>query len=920
MANPTPTLPRPDEDQDEKLNPGGAGRDLYREESAPQLTPGELAAQDQLDAAERDASLGGIGPLGGGFYSASPGGKKASFSFQGLRRKGPIAGILALITGVGIGGTVLFSGAGIFGQLSQVFNVFDRSAPVLGIRTNAALQKKIDGIRNGFDQSSPGRCDVKCRLGSISSSMKDFLDNPNTPFTATFSDRKFGGRYVLTSLTFPDGTVVTSRSEFDAAMTDPTRLKDFRLTFNNRIKYFLNSSRFVTKLNMFGLNRLAKISGTSADAIAESIRAATGAPPADSPDEIDNRKVSKFNTKINAKVAERGGKAADVIGTACLAYDVAKIAQSATKLEKIAAYGGFAIAFLSVSEQVMAGDAPDPAVLSALGSQLTRNGSATDSQIYRQAAYGDRGVSNSIFTMAPAGGMVASLTTLTGFLEGTGDSRPAISGTCRTGQNPVVSTAITAAICAAGGTAATLIGSVIAASVCTGLNFVGGALLGEVVALFIPTLIEQIVKDGLNIPDETTSGVDAGQVIGLGSQQLFNSKSQSYGMSPATSVDEVVAFNQAVSGEREIDRMIAREEAKDDPFNIDNPNSFLGTFAASINSAGFYAAGWPQKFGSVLGILPRSLSTLANSASAYTNKVGYDESAVYSGNDCPELAAIGVVGDTNCVETYVMSEDELRLDSFVVADALIASNNINADTGAAIPGSDYDKFETYCGVGRVDPMGESSFGIASEDFEWQFGSKCAEKSSAMSNYRVWHMEMGIQDMIDQEPPVSIDDSAVLPVDPDYQISSDFGPREAPCSTCSSNHAGIDFSNFPGGTSGRPVYAAMAGEVVGINDDVDNTVSIKQANGSVAQYLHMFDEDINVKLGDSVTKGQQIGKIGDAGNSTGPHLDFRVYIDGVDLSQNAELKKIVEDSSNVIKNGSRTYVNPRLYLGLFGVKI
>lgn len=152
MANPTSTLPRPDEDQDKKYSPYDAGRELYREESKPQLTAGELAAQDQLDAAERDAN-NGISPLNGGLYSASPGGKRAP-SKRG--RKGPIAALISSLlvaAGLGLAGfgqtsmlVSLMQNAGLQNDSSSIvagarfFDVF-RSASSSGELSNSALKK-----------------------------------------------------------------------------------------------------------------------------------------------------------------------------------------------------------------------------------------------------------------------------------------------------------------------------------------------------------------------------------------------------------------------------------------------------------------------------------------------------------------------------------------------------------------------------------------------------------------------------------------------------------------------------------------------------------------------------------------------------------------------------------------------------------
>lgn len=88
----------------------------------------------------------------------------------------------------------------------------------------------------------------------------------------------------------------------------------------------------------------------------------------------------------------------------------------------------------------------------------------------------------------------------------------------------------------------------------------------------------------------------------------------------------------------------------------------------------------------------------------------------------------------------------------------------------------------------------------------------------------------------------------------------------------SRHLGIDI----GAPKGAPVIAADSGYVIQAgwsNVGYGNMILINHGNGYLTRYAHL--SALNVEVGDSVKKGQLIGRVGSTGNSTGPHLHFEI---------------------------------------------
>ncbi|KYC37696.1 hypothetical protein WA1_04030 [Scytonema hofmannii PCC 7110] len=90
------------------------------------------------------------------------------------------------------------------------------------------------------------------------------------------------------------------------------------------------------------------------------------------------------------------------------------------------------------------------------------------------------------------------------------------------------------------------------------------------------------------------------------------------------------------------------------------------------------------------------------------------------------------------------------------------------------------------------------------------------------------------------------------------------------------HEGIDIA----GPIGTPIFAADDGVVLraGWEDTgLGNAVNIRHFDGRVTVYGH--NQNVLVRRGQKVNKGQMIGKMGSTGNSSGPHLHFEIYPNG-----------------------------------------
>lgn len=112
--------------------------------------------------------------------------------------------------------------------------------------------------------------------------------------------------------------------------------------------------------------------------------------------------------------------------------------------------------------------------------------------------------------------------------------------------------------------------------------------------------------------------------------------------------------------------------------------------------------------------------------------------------------------------------------------------------------------------------------------------------------------------------------------PFFRITSGFDAMDTPLRT--KPHTGIDVATF----EGTPLPSVSKGYVTqtysaNIHARTGNGLKIKSEDGTEVVYAHL--QEVSVKIGDKIDVGEIIGKTGNTGNSSGPHLHLGVKENG-----------------------------------------
>lgn len=264
-------------------------------------------------------------------------------------------------------------------------------------------------------------------------------------------------------------------------------------------------------------------------------------------------------------------------------------------------------------------------------------------------------------------------------------------------------------------------------------------------------------------------GVAASDAIFAGTGEILGDMAMSRGMEPANAATLGIYLAQKDSVDKQYED-VARYNARQQPFDIYNKYSFMGSIVGSL--APTYNSTTPlfSTIANGFTLLGDGLKNLNPSANAFyylqpeippidplnpttaaSHAAGLAKYLLRLNCPDPEYLAIGIMADTACNVRYAMGKQELMADPSSVLDYMLKSHSdltqknidelqqrmdqadqegdqenvgrmlkaaqdaanqpeIDKQTGKAIQGSEYEKFLNYC-VNRQDPWGSSGIAV-----------------------------------------------------------------------------------------------------------------------------------------------------------------------------------------------------------------
>ncbi|MFZ2545308.1 MAG: hypothetical protein WAW80_04990, partial [Candidatus Saccharimonadales bacterium] len=481
---------------------------------------------------------------------------------------------------------------------------------------------------------------------------------------------------------------------------------------------------------------------------------------------IESGKFKTAIEKVNEKVSKSNPLQMS-ISAACAVYNVARITTATVKAKYIFDLVNFSFPFIQAASQIYYYGSVEPELVEYLGDRLTwydKNETqadgkknpkygltAMDSQGLQMAIYGDFTKLKDFTAQYTTGALGATImvSSIISSIQNMVGGKENLHNICVTNSNIGLASSV---FCLSNPLSAVVCGgSTIAAM------FIAPIVANEAVKQLSEPAIKFIADANLT---SSLKGVDAGNALAAGVGLMLMKSSMGYGLSMASSVDDVTKFISATDNEYyQYGEELARYEAKSTPFDINNQYSFIGQIASAFNSYrssdgtifsqllnGFSTISSPLtklSTASALYSQPSNMTLEDGSAENRLNKQVVDSSGkVTSTARDSDLEQIGAVNDWSGRPVYITNNavlkamnDQATGKNTAVADTVdyMVSNEYIKDDGAVNTektDNKYQKFKDYCTEDRIDPPGTSSESILegnADDQNWHDGEKCVYK-------------------------------------------------------------------------------------------------------------------------------------------------------------------------------------------------
>jgi hypothetical protein len=724
-----------------------SARDLQNKEREAGTSEGQATSpEDQAkssDVREREQSGGGWQNNFTGQNAKSKG--KGDWRAT-LKKRGPLGLILAVLGGGGFALGALLSPSLLLIQMKTIFtNDRSDSSPAVQVHANALITNKAKSLNSKLGVCGD-KVTIHCKFGTMSNRQLNKFKKAGFQIE---TEKKFG-RNVIKSMTLPDGRKIEDPKQLQEVLKEPKVAAAFQQVFSVATPFISNF--FSTVLGKLGLSKVAKVTGETKEKVKESFRSHLGLDP-------DGTSTTKFKTAVGkAKgIADKAGKTVG-LELGCLAYNVSRITVNSIKIAKGAALAAFALTFMIAADQILAGDA-EPEVISQLGTQLTSTNqdpndptyglAATDSTMFKAALFGDTNSLPGYATQYLLGGsaLAASLATGVKFVNDlTGGTRNT-KAICKLVQG----TGYLQCLAGWGGLAG-----------CAAMETIGAPIVEKIVKDVIEKALEQGSKMELN---DKTIGVKAGDAIGVGLGVILGRMSQSYGMKPSNR-NQIKQYLADTDEVRQQDIAIAKYQGQQNPMDINNQYSFLGSMATSLRLSGFSGTSFTKNVSNLFALIPSSLlSATTVGAQVYQPVTPYNEARFNKCED-PGLEEAGIDGDLDCGVRFTQSSEQMNMDVDANLDYMVNNGHIADDDLTGTPKSDdYKKYIEFC-VDREDPFGSTSKAIEDGDLndeDWYSGKKCHEDSDEINNFGTFTTRLKVDSIMDDGDAGSSDASAYLPL-------------------------------------------------------------------------------------------------------------------------------------------------------------